>query len=168
MHSPCTVFAQSMQIAQSMHTSCNSVLGMTLNSSVVVQGMTVKLRPCLRFWACGWGCVRWKAPAGKGVVGLLSWHGSHFWVCITFCKVRHGDSVTKPETYYIIIVWHSSVTRQYNSIMVTTTNSQSILNPAGSSPFKFKSGPAFWDLIMAEGFYNFGIVQRGFRDRTTG
>ena len=39
-------------------------------------------------------------PAGKGVVGLLSWHGSHFWVCITFCKVRHGDSVTKPDYYY--------------------------------------------------------------------
>ena len=29
------------------------VLVMTLNSSVVVQGMTVKLRPCLRFRACG-------------------------------------------------------------------------------------------------------------------
>ena len=29
------------------------VLGMTLNSSLVVQGMTVKLRPCLRFQACG-------------------------------------------------------------------------------------------------------------------
>ena len=41
-----------------------------------------------------------KPPAGKGVVGLLSWHGSHFWVCITFCKVRHGDSVTKPDYYY--------------------------------------------------------------------
>ena len=39
-------------------------------------------------------------PAGKGVVGLLSWHGSHFWVCITFCKVHHGDSVTKPDYYY--------------------------------------------------------------------
>ena len=38
-----------------------------------------------------------KPPAGKGVVGLLSWHGSHFWVCITICKVRHGDSVTKPD-----------------------------------------------------------------------
>ena len=33
-------------------------------------------------------------------VGLLSSHGSHFWVCITFCKVRHGDSVTKPDYYY--------------------------------------------------------------------
>ena len=43
-----------------------------------------------------------KSPAGKGVVGLLSWHGSHFWVCIKFCKVRQGDSVTKP--YYIIII----------------------------------------------------------------
>ena len=43
------------------------VLGMTINSSVVVQGMTVKLRPCLRFRACGWGCVRWRAPCRKGV-----------------------------------------------------------------------------------------------------
>ena len=41
-----------------------------------------------------------KPLAGKGVVGLLSWHGSHFWVCITFCKVRHGDNVTKPDYYY--------------------------------------------------------------------
>ena len=42
------------------------VLSMTLNSSVVVQGMTFKLRPCLRFRACGWGCVRWEAPCRKG------------------------------------------------------------------------------------------------------
>ena len=26
--------------------------------------------------------------------------GTHFWVCITFCRVRHGDSVTKPDYYY--------------------------------------------------------------------
>ena len=45
-----------------------------------------------------------KPPAGKGVVGLLSWHGSHFWVCITFCKVRHNDSVTTPDYYYYIII----------------------------------------------------------------
>ena len=38
-----------------------------------------------------------KSPAGKGVDSLLSWHGSHFWICITFCKVRYGDSVTKPD-----------------------------------------------------------------------
>ena len=76
------------------------VLGMTLNSSVVVQGMTVKLWPCLRFRACGWAVSGGKPSAGKGVVGLLSWHGSHFWVCITFCKVRHGDSVIKPDYYY--------------------------------------------------------------------
>ena len=25
---------------------------------------------------------------------------THFWVCITFCKVRHGDSVTKPDYFY--------------------------------------------------------------------
>ena len=44
-----------------------------------------------------------KPPAGKGVVGMLSWHGSHFWVCITICRVRHGDSVTKPDYYYYYI-----------------------------------------------------------------
>ena len=33
----------------------------------------------------------------------LHWRGSHFWVCITFCKMRHGDSVTKPDYYYYII-----------------------------------------------------------------
>ena len=26
--------------------------------------------------------------------------GTHFWVCVTFCRVRHGDSVTKPDYYY--------------------------------------------------------------------
>ena len=51
------------------------VLGTTLNSSVVVQGRTVKLRPCLRFPACGWGCVRWKAPCKKrrGWYVKLTW-----------------------------------------------------------------------------------------------
>ena len=46
-----------------------------------------------------------KPPVIKGVVGLLSWHGSHFWVCITFCKVRHGDSVTKPDYNYYYYYW---------------------------------------------------------------
>ena len=43
-----------------LHTACSRyatklircVLGMTLNSSVVVQGVTVKLGPYLCFWAC--------------------------------------------------------------------------------------------------------------------
>ena len=26
--------------------------------------------------------------------------GTHFWVCITFCRVRHGDSVTEPDYFY--------------------------------------------------------------------
>ena len=29
-----------------------------------------------------------------------SQQSTHFWVCITFCRVRHGDSVTKPDYYY--------------------------------------------------------------------
>ena len=46
---------------------------MTLKSSVVVQGMTVKLRPGLRFRACGWGCVRWKNPCRRwcGTVDIV-------------------------------------------------------------------------------------------------
>ena len=71
-----------------------------------------------------WDLLRWLAPA----VGMLcpvdlrsssfgldtfakhlkthlfglaySRQSTHFWVCITFCRVRHGDSVTKPDCYY--------------------------------------------------------------------
>ena len=49
-----------------------------------------------------------KPPAGKGVVGLLSWHGSYYWVCITFSKVRHSDSVTKPDYYYYYYHFYSN------------------------------------------------------------
>ena len=80
-------------------------------SSIVVQGMTVELRPWLHFQACGWGCVGWKPgwgcvgwkpPAGKGVDSLLNWQSDM--ACtffITFCKVWHSDghSVTKPDYY---------------------------------------------------------------------
>ena len=41
-------------------------------------------------------------PAGKDVDSLLSWHGSHFQVCIKFFKVQHGDSVTNPIIIIII------------------------------------------------------------------
>ena len=34
------------------------------------------------------------------MVVFFSWHGLHFWICILFCKVHHGDSVTKPDYYY--------------------------------------------------------------------
>ena len=54
------------------------VLGMTLNSFVAVQGMTVKLQPCLRFRACGWGCVRWKAPCRKG----CGWYVKLTWLAL--------------------------------------------------------------------------------------
>ena len=40
-----------------------------------------------------------KPPAGKGD-SLSSWHVSHFCACVTFSKVRHGDSVTKPDYNY--------------------------------------------------------------------
>ena len=70
-----------------------------------VQGLTSRAWRLNCGHACAFGRVDeavsgGKPPAGKGVVGMLSWHGSHFWVCITFCKVRHGDSVAKPDYYY--------------------------------------------------------------------
>ena len=73
-----------------------------------------------------WDLLRWRVPA----VGMLclwfevflfwfryfckiarhskthlfglaySRQGTHFWVCNTFCRVRHGVSVTKPDYYY--------------------------------------------------------------------
>ena len=38
-----------------------------------------------------------KPPAGKVVDSLLSWHRLHFWVCIKFCEVWHGDSVDESQ-----------------------------------------------------------------------
>ena len=37
----------------------------------------------------------------------------HFWVCITFCKVWHGDSVTKPD-YSYVLVWTGKMTEYLN------------------------------------------------------
>ena len=63
---------------------------------------------CLCFWGYGWGCVRCKAPCRKGCEdSLLSWHGSHIWVCITFCKVRHGD-MSAHQIIIIIIKKHEN------------------------------------------------------------
>ena len=45
------------------------------------------------------GCVI--CPYLSHLFGLAySRQSTHFWVCITFCRVRHGDSVTKPDYYY--------------------------------------------------------------------
>ena len=75
-------------------------MGVTFNLTVFVRGMTVKLLPCFR--VCGWG---WETTYRKECEdSLLSWQGSHFWVCITFCKVRHGDSVTKPDYHYLLFL----------------------------------------------------------------
>ena len=54
------------------------------------------------FWSIDGAMSGWKPPVEKDVDSLLSWHGSNFRVCIIFCKVIKGDSVTKPD-YYIII-----------------------------------------------------------------
>ena len=76
-----------------------------------------------------WDLLQWLAPA-VGMFCLLVWglplfsletfakhlkthlfglaysrQNTHFWVCITFCKVRHGDSVTKPDYYYYYYYW---------------------------------------------------------------
>ena len=46
-----------------------------------------------------------KALIKTHLFGLAySRQSTHFWVCITFCRVRHGDSVTKPDYYYYYAV----------------------------------------------------------------
>ena len=92
-----------------------------------------------------------KPRAGKGVVCLLSWHGSQFWVCITFCKVRHSDSVTKPDYYFFQptvnrrILWHrklslvisghsrgsSSLQRQHEHMLHCPSGEQLIFSDTG-------------------------------------
>ena len=69
--------------------------------TVAGHGMLVKLRPCLRFQACGWGCVRWKTPCRKecGWFVKLTWLTLmyyYFWVCTSYwypssVKQRHGN-----------------------------------------------------------------------------
>ena len=66
-------------------------LGMKLNSSVVVHGVMVKLRPCLRFRACG-----------KDVDCLLSWMGSHFWMYVTIYFVRCNMVTMSPNQIVLI------------------------------------------------------------------
>ena len=52
--------------------------------------------------------------------------GTHFWVCITFCRVRHGDSVTKPDYYYYYyyLMWKRNF-----SELDKSSNFQQILFP---------------------------------------
>ena len=62
---------------------------MTLNSSVIVQGVTVKLRPF--FERVNEDVSGGKPHAGNGVDSLLSWHGLH---------LSWYNTVTKPNYYY--------------------------------------------------------------------
>ena len=79
------------------------VLGMTVNSSVVVQEMKVKLRPCrpMRFRTFRWGCVRWKAPCMKG----CGWYVKLTWLAFL-------------SLYYIICVRCLTVTVSPNQIII--------------------------------------------------
>ena len=70
------------------------VSGITLNSSIV-QGILVNLWPCLRLRAC--------ERSGQGVDSLMNWHGSHFWVCITF--VRSNTVTASPSQIVVIRAW---------------------------------------------------------------
>ena len=65
-----------------------------VSSFVVVPGMKLKLRPFSAFKHWNEAVSDGKLPAGKGVDSLLSWHGSHFCVCITCCNVRQCDPMT--------------------------------------------------------------------------
>ena len=48
--------------------------------------------------------------ARKGVDSLI-WHGSNFWVCVLFCKVRQGDNVT---SQIIIIIGTPGMEAKYS------------------------------------------------------
>ena len=89
------------------------VLGIILNSSIDVQGMTGHFFTfffTFGLWMSlcqvdeavlgGWGCVRWKTLIRKGCDdSLLNWCFSHFGVWITLSSVRQGDSVAKPNYF---------------------------------------------------------------------
>ena len=47
----------------------------------------------------------WTKHIGRNTLAY-SRQSTHFWVCITFCRVRHGDSVTKPDYYYYYYAYH--------------------------------------------------------------
>jgi len=84
--------------------------------------------------ACASGCVDEavsgvKPPAGKGVVGLLSWHGLHFWVTVSpnqniiiiikifdswgFALDPNGDFKTFSKTYITDFGWDRDVVCVY-------------------------------------------------------
>ena len=88
-----------------------------------------------------WDLLRWRAPAvGMPLpVGLrsssfgldtfakhlkthlfglaYSRQGTHFWVCVTFCRVRHGDSVTKPDYYYYYYYYYYLTKKKFQYLM---------------------------------------------------
>ena len=40
---------------------------------------------------------------------------THFWVCITFCRVRHGDSHHSPDQIIFIIITNITFTRYHSA-----------------------------------------------------
>ena len=64
----------------------------------VVQGMTVKLRPCLYLQACG--CFKWEFSAGTGVKIVCQADMAHIFGFVLYFVRSYVDSGTKPEYYY--------------------------------------------------------------------
>ena len=82
-----------------LHSSSYHVLGRGRTRTVIISLVCDDREVASKFWCrihknCLISLQSWYQDS------LLSWRGSHFWVCITFCKMRHGDSVTKPDYYY--------------------------------------------------------------------
>ena len=75
------------------------ILGMTLNSTIVVQGMTVKLRPGLRFERVDETVSDGKNLQERAWIVCLADMTRTFELYYIF-KVRHGDNVTKLDYYY--------------------------------------------------------------------
>ena len=65
---------------------------------------------------------------------------THFWVCITFCRVRHGDSVTKPDYYYYIKSLSKSALKTW------------------PTKWAFISWPTEWAFIYLEAHWPMGVL----------
>ena len=81
------------------------------------------------------------------LIGLLSWHDSHFWVCIKICKVRHGHggSVTKPDYYYYYFIVCLYCSAASGDLFIPGTNTVTI----GPRAFAVAC-PAAWNSLPAE------------------
>ena len=82
------------------------------------------------------------APSRKQCGCLSSAHHAH--VCITFCRVRHGDSVTNPDYYhyqYLVLVFNTVFVSSHRPYMYPE-------NPEGIQACPWMTGQ-IWNTMIA-------------------